>query len=166
MSFDFSSIESRALELLPPRNEAGRSLQLICDLLRDEVPHYDWVGFYFAVPQQRMLALGPFAGTPTEHTRIPYGRGICGQTAESLEVLVVPDVSAADNYLSCSIETKAEIVVPLFLGNTFIAEIDIDSHTANPFSTEDEVFLTRLAAAVAPHVTAVFDPGYDGNTPE
>ena len=155
---DFRGLERRALELLPPRNEAGSGLQLICELLRDEVPRYDWVGFYFAVPRQHLLVLGPFAGTPTEHVRIPYGRGICGQAAESLGTVVVPDVSAAENYLSCSLETKAEIVVPVFLHDTFIAEIDIDSHTAGPFGPEDEAFLSRLARAVAPHLPAVFHP--------
>ncbi len=158
MSVDFSTLERRAVELLPPANDAGKAFHLICTLLKDEVPHYDWVGFYFAVPEQRLLALGPFAGAPTEHTRIPYGRGICGQSAVSEQTFVVPDVNAAENYLSCSAETRAEIVVPVFHNGAFVAEIDIDSHSRDPFSSADEEFLTRLAAAVAPFVRDVFDP--------
>ncbi len=158
MSIDFNTLEQKVCDLLPPAKEPGQSLQLICDLLCRQVPHYDWFGFYFAVPDKRLLVLGPFCGDPTDHTQIPYGRGICGQSAESLETFIVPDVSAAENYLSCSIKTKAEIVVPIFLDGSFVGEIDIDSHTRDPFTAEDEPFLRRIAALVAPHIPAVFDP--------
>lgn len=159
MSIDFKSLEQRVQQLLPPAKEAGQSLQLICDLLCRQVPHYDWFGFYFAVPEKRLLVLGPFCGAPTDHTQIPYGRGICGQAAESLSTFTVADVNQATNYLACSVETKAEIVVPVFLNGEFIAEIDIDSHTRDPFTEADEPFLRRVAEMVAPHIRAVFDPG-------
>lgn len=158
MSTDFDNLEARIEALLPPVNAPDRALQSVCDLLCTEVPHYDWVGFYFAVPRARLLVLGPFCGAPTEHTRIPYGRGICGQSAETLDAFVVPDVTAAENYLSCSVETRAELVVPVFLDDGFIAEIDIDSHVRDPFGPADEPFLRRIGALVAPHVPAVFDP--------
>ncbi len=155
---DFTTLDRRAAALLPPAHPPGAALRLICELLQAEVPHYDWVGFYFAVPAQRMLALGPFAGEPTEHVRIPYGRGICGQSAETEDTFIVPDVSAAENYLSCSVATKAEIVVPVFLNGRYVAQIDIDSHTQDPFGPEDEPFLKRLAEMVAPYVPEVFNP--------
>ncbi len=158
VSVDFNTIEQKAKQLLPPAKEAGQSLQLICDLLCEQVPYYNWTGFYFAIPDKRILVLGPFCGEPTEHTQIPYGRGICGQSAESLETFVVPDVSVAQNYLSCSAKTKAEIVVPVFLNGRFVAEIDIDSHNREPFGPEDEPFLRRIAEHVAPHIPSVFDP--------
>ena len=157
MSIDFNSLERKVTQLLPPAKESGQSLQLISDLLCRQVPHYDWFGFYFAVPAKRLLVLGPFCGEPTDHTQIPYGRGICGQSAENLETFTVPDVSTAENYLSCSVKTKAEIVVPIFLENSFIGEVDIDSHTRDPFTDEDELFLRRVAELVAPHIPAIFD---------
>lgn len=158
VSIDTNSLKPKVSALLPPQKEAGQSLQLICDLLRRQVAHYDWFGFYFAVPTRRVLVLGPFSGTPTEHTQIPYGKGICGQSAETLDTFAVPDVSIAENYLSCSVDTKAEIVVPVFLDGRFIAEIDIDSHTRDPFGPKDEPFLQWLGDQVAPHIPTVFDP--------
>ncbi|MEX2442335.1 MAG: GAF domain-containing protein [Alkalispirochaeta sp.] len=133
---------------------AARSvgLQLVCDLLQREVPHYDWFGFYIAVPEERMLVLGPYQGASTDHVRIPYGRGICGQAAERMDTCVVDDVSAQDNYLACSIHVRSEIVVPVFSGDTVIAEIDIDSHTAAAFTGDDRAFLEKLAVSVAPHI--------------
>ena len=85
----------------------------ICTLLNENISHYNWVGFYFANHDTQTLHLGPYVGEPTDHTVIPFGKGICGQVAVSNETFVVPDVWEQDNYLACSLETKAEIVVPI-----------------------------------------------------
>ncbi|WP_298503729.1 GAF domain-containing protein [uncultured Maribacter sp.] len=116
-------------------------LKEICVLLKESVSYYDWVGFYFKNGDKNELKLGPYAGAPTDHTIIPFGKGICGQVAESNENFVVPDVQAQDNYIACSITVKAEIVIPLFKDGKNIGQIDIDSNTPNPFSKKDERFL-------------------------
>lgn len=145
-------------ELLSADASSGTRLQRICNLLADRVPHYDWFGFYITVPGRRELALGPFSGEPTEHVRIPFGRGICGQAAEREETFVVQDVGAADNYLSCSIHVKSEIVVPVFGDGTVIGEIDIDSHVKEPFTEADTLFLESLAERVSPLVSDIMPP--------
>ena len=122
-------------------DDPQEKMQAICDLLKESVPYYDWVGFYFRNGDKEELKLGPFAGTPTDHTIIPFGKGICGQVAVSNENFVVPDVAAQDNYIACSISVKSEIVVPLFKDGENIGQIDIDSDTADPFTEEDERFL-------------------------
>ncbi|QCX02239.1 GAF domain-containing protein [Aggregatimonas sangjinii] len=124
-------------------------LQSICDLLQNTVPSYDWVGFYFKNGDKDELKLGPYTGEPTDHTIIPFGKGICGQVAVSNKNFVVPDVSAQDNYIACSITVKAEIVVPLFVNGQNIGQIDIDSNTPDPFTEEDERFLEFVNAQVA-----------------
>lgn len=121
----------------------------ICELLRSEVPYYDWVGFYFRNGDKEELKLGPYAGAPTDHTIIPFGKGICGQVAVSNQNFVVPDVAAQDNYIACSITVKAEIVVPLFVNGENVGQIDIDSNTPDPFSEEDERFLEFINEKVA-----------------
>lgn len=124
-------------------------LQKICQLLSDEISYYNWVGFYFKNGDKNELKLGPYVGAETDHTIIPYGKGICGQVAESNETFVVPDVYAQDNYLACSIDTKAEIVVPIFKDGENIGQIDIDSHTINPFTAEDEKLLDYICERVS-----------------
>lgn len=124
-------------------------LQELCDLLKSEVPYYNWVGFYFRNGRKEELKLGPYAGAPTDHTLIPFGKGICGQVALSNRNFVVPDVSAQDNYIACSIHVKSEIVVPLFVNGENIGQIDIDSETPDPFSPEDERFLEFVNGEVA-----------------
>ena len=121
----------------------------ICELLRSEVPYYDWVGFYFRNGDKEELKLGPYAGAPTDHTIIPFGKGICGQVAVSNQNFVVPDVAAQDNYIACSITVKAEIVIPLFVNGENVGQIDIDSNTPDPFSEEDERFLEFINEKVA-----------------
>lgn len=121
----------------------------ICELLKAEIPYYTWVGFYFKNGDKNELKLGPFAGEPTDHTIIPFGKGICGQVAVSNQNFVVPDVKAQDNYIACSIHVKAEIVVPLFKNGENIGQIDIDSNVPDPFTEEDERFLEFVNEKVA-----------------
>ena len=124
-------------------------LQKVCQLLHDEVAHYNWVGFYFRNGEKEELKLGPYVGAETDHTIIPFGKGICGQVAVSNETFVVPDVSAQDNYLSCSIKTKSEIVVPIFKNGENIGQIDIDSHVIDPFTDTDEELLNYVCEKVS-----------------
>lgn len=125
------------------------SLQAICDFLKKEIKYYNWVGFYFMNDEDQMLHIGPYAGAETEHTQIPYGKGICGQVAVSGKTFTVQDVKEQDNYIACSIETKAEIVVPIKREGKVIGQIDIDSHYAEPFTEEDEKLLEQICALVA-----------------
>ncbi|WP_418602937.1 GAF domain-containing protein [Hwangdonia sp.] len=121
----------------------------ICQLLEHHIDYYNWVGFYFADIYKKELHLGPYVGEPTDHTVIPFGKGICGQVALSNQNFVVPDVAAQDNYIACSITVKAEIVVPIFVNGKNIGQIDIDSNTADPFTEADERFLEFVCTQVA-----------------
>ena len=121
----------------------------ICELLSNSIDYYNWVGFYFANTETKTLHLGPYVGAATDHTVIPFGKGICGQVAVSNENFVVPDVAAQDNYIACSFTVKSEIVVPLFVNGENIGQIDIDSHVLNPFTEEDERFLEFVNQQVA-----------------
>jgi GAF domain-containing protein len=124
-------------------------LKGVCQLLQDNLEAYDWVGFYFANHKEKTLHLSAYVGEPTDHLTIPFGKGICGQVAESNSNFVVPDVSSQDNYIACSITVKAEIVVPLFIDGVNVGQIDIDSKTIDPFSVEDENFLIFVNEEVA-----------------
>ncbi len=121
----------------------------ICQLLEKNIAHYNWVGFYFKNGDKDELKLGPYVGAPTDHTIIPFGKGICGQVAVSNQNFVVPDVAAQDNYIACSITVKAEIVIPIFVNGENIGQIDIDSNTPDPFTQADERFLEFVCNKVS-----------------
>ena len=129
-------------------SESDQKLQNICDHLQASIPHYNWVGFYFMNNTQQQLEIGSYAGKRSEHTTIPYGKGICGQVAISGETFFVQDVEKEENYLACSFETKSEIVVPMFKDEQLIGQIDIDSHSLNPFTAEDEKLLKEICRMV------------------
>ncbi len=124
-------------------------LQKICRILQEEIPHYDWVGFYLPDDAEQNLELGPYVGAPTEHTRIPYGKGICGQVAEAGRTYVIQDVRTEDNYLACSLDVLSEIVVPILKDDHFVGELDIDSHAASPFTEADERLLEGICQRLA-----------------
>ncbi|MBS9461984.1 GAF domain-containing protein [Flagellimonas sp. 389] len=145
-----ASLKPKVVEILSQNEKSAENrLDKLCQLLKSTIDYYDWVGFYFKNGDKNELKLGPYAGEPTDHTIIPFGKGICGQVAVSNENFVVPDVAAQDNYIACSITVKAEIVVPLFKNGANIGQIDIDSNTPDPFTEEDERFLEFVNEKVA-----------------
>ncbi|WP_294314755.1 GAF domain-containing protein [uncultured Chryseobacterium sp.] len=145
-----SELKKRLSSILEsPKHNTEEKLEKVCHLLDQEISYFNWTGFYFKNGDKDELKLGPYVGAPTDHTIIPYGKGICGQVAISNETFVVPDVHEESNYLSCSIDTKAEIVVPIFKDGQNIGQIDIDSHTINPFTDEDRELLEWLCNEVA-----------------
>ena len=145
-----SEIKKRLSVILEsPNQKAEDQLRKICNLLDQEKDYFNWTGFYFRNGDKEELVIGPYVGAKTDHTVIPFGKGICGQVAVSNETFVVPDVSLQDNYLSCSIDTKSEIVVPIFKDGKNIGQIDIDSHKTDPFTKEDREMLEWLCGEVA-----------------
>lgn len=138
----FEELKPKVTEITSNSNTSREEkLLIICELLITAIDYYNWVGFYFANHETKTLHLGPYVGAETDHTVIPFGKGICGQVAVSNANFVVPDVAAQDNYIACSFTVKSEIVVPLFVNGQNIGQIDIDSHVLNPFTEEDERFL-------------------------
>jgi len=150
MNMNFETLKPKITEITSnPTISRENKLLSICKLLSDSIEYYNWVGFYFRNGQKEELILGPYVGAPTDHTVIPFGKGICGQVAVSNTNFVVPDVSAQDNYIACSFTVKSEIVVPLFVNGENIGQIDIDSHVINPFTEADELFLEFVNAEIA-----------------
>ena len=147
---NFEDIKPKVKEVLSQDNlTRDKKLKNLCQLLHDTIEYFNWVGFYFANHENKTLHLGPYVGAATDHTTIPFGKGICGQVAVSNENFVVPDVVAQDNYIACSFTVKSEIVVPLFVNGENIGQIDIDSHVLNPFTEADERFLEFVNQEVA-----------------
>jgi GAF domain-containing protein len=137
---NLEAIKQKVVHIIAQKSAVSEKRQAVCDLLRSEIAHYDWVGFYFHNDNEELI-LHEFSGTATEHTKIPFGKGICGQVALSDENFVVQDVSEQDNYISCGLEVKSELVVPIFKNGKNIGQIDIDSHQLAPFTKTDEQFL-------------------------
>lgn len=146
----FASIRTDVDKLLATGGSLERKLEEISTLLANEIDYYDWVGFYLVEEEgSEELVLGPFVGAETEHVRIPFGKGICGQAAETGGTIIIQDVTKVTNYLSCAPDVASEIVVPIFCEGKIVGELDIDSHELGPFSWEDRELLEYICAALS-----------------
>jgi len=153
MTSNTTQIEEVRKELPRLSSEARSADQLMEDITRllfDKMLKYNWVGFYMLEPgaEPPMLVLGHFQGAMTPHTRIPLNQGICGAAASSGKTVIVDDVRSDPRYLACSVETKSEIVVPVFVGGQVAGELDIDSHFPAAFGFEDRELVEYCAQLV------------------
>lgn len=146
---------SRELDALAAASASADALMdSIAGLLHEKLAHYNWVGFYLMKREacHEVLVLGPYRGAPTPHIRIPLHEGICGAAASSGKTVVVDDVNADPRYLACSLETKSEIVVPVFVRGRVFGELDIDSHAPSAFGPEDRALCEHVASVVGKYL--------------
>ncbi|WP_251359843.1 GAF domain-containing protein [Kangiella sp. TOML190] len=113
------------------------------------LPGLNWAGFYLVNPKNlEALILGPYQGK-VACVHIPFGRGVCGVAAASLETQLVQDVHAFAGHIACDSETNSEVVVPMIVdtasGNKELKGVlDIDSPEFKRFDQEDADGLTKL----------------------
>lgn len=117
----------------------------------------DWIGVYFKASfllneNSTDLVLGPFIGEPTDHIRISIDKGFCGMAIRENRVVNITDVTKGDTHIACSLETRSEIVIPLFNndGESF-AELDIDNNELNAFTKDIEENLIKLCKDFPPY---------------
>ncbi len=122
-------------------------LQLVATRIRESGPPY--TGVYLYMVHGDELVLEAFDGRPTDHTRIPIGKGICGRAVAERQDINVPDVSVAEDYLACSIETRSELVVLIRRHDEILGQIDIDSDVSNGFTDVEHDAVKQVADALA-----------------
>jgi GAF domain-containing protein len=143
-------VRNQLTELAQTVPSSQELMQAMVKVLHERMLQYNWVGFYLleSGAQPPMLVLGAFEGAMTPHTRIPLNQGICGAAASSGLTVVVDDVNQDPRYLACSLETKSEIVVPVFVRGKVVGELDIDSHFAAAFTAEHQELVQHCARLV------------------
>jgi L-methionine (R)-S-oxide reductase len=141
-----TTAQTKSTDLIPALDNLAKTatsaealMKGIVALLHEKLTRYNWVGFYMLQRESGVdiLVLGPFKGTNTPHVRIPLNQGICGAAASTGKTIVIDDVNADSRYLACSLETKSEIVVPVFAHGKVVGELDIDSHFHAAFGPDD-----------------------------
>ncbi|MFI5385421.1 MAG: GAF domain-containing protein [Fimbriimonadales bacterium] len=137
----------RIVALVTASHLAGAELRKLTMQALDRLPGYDWCGVYRLEGDDLML--DAFVGEETDHTRISVGVGVCGTAVAENSNQVIPDVRGLSNYLSCSVQTRSEIVVLIRHAGEVLGQIDVDGHEVGAFDTSDEAFLERLAEILA-----------------
>ncbi|HET9570061.1 MAG TPA: GAF domain-containing protein [Bacteroidales bacterium] len=110
-----------------------------------EAFQFFWVGFYLV--QGEELVLGPFQGS-LACTRIKKGRGVCGKSWETRQIILVPDVNLFPGHIACSSLSRSEMVVPIFKNNEVVGVLDVDSDQLDDFNQTDAHYLEKLAVMI------------------
>jgi L-methionine (R)-S-oxide reductase len=152
MPANYQTLADELTNLANSADNAEHLMTMIVERLQELMPHYNWVGFYMLDEAgngaEPMLVLGPYVGADTPHKRIPLHQGICGAAVSSAQTVVVDDVNSDPRYLACSLETKSEIVAPVFVKGKVIGELDIDSHQPAAFTADDRQLVEHCASLV------------------
>lgn len=156
MTTRIDEVRNEITQLADSAPSAQELMRAMVKLLHHRMLKYNWVGFYMLEPgaEPPMLVLGAFEGAMTPHTRIPLNQGICGAAASSGQTVIVDDVNKDPRYLACSLETKSEIVVPVFANGKVVGELDIDSHFPAAFTSEHQDFVQHCAMLVGKKLEA------------
>jgi len=151
MPANYQTLADEVTQLANSAHSAEHLMTMIVERLQDLLPHYNWVGFYMVEEgdgAEPMLVLGPYVGAETPHKRISLHQGICGAAVSSAQTVVVDDVNSDPRYLACSIQTKSEIVAPIFVNGKVVGELDIDSHLPAAFTEDDRQLVEHCASLV------------------
>jgi GAF domain-containing protein len=144
-------IAAAADALISGEPDAVANMANVAALLFESLPELNWAGFYRNVGGE--LVLGPFQGRAA-CIRIPFGKGVCGAAAASLEPQLVDDVDAFPGHIACDSESRSELVVPLVHGGELIGVIDLDSPRLGRFEEADLAGCLELARLLAPRLAA------------
>lgn len=152
------SLTDELTNLAASAANADHLMTMIVERLQERLKHYNWVGFYLLdegeTDREPMLVIGPYVGAETPHKRIPLNQGICGTAVSSAQTVIVDDVNSDPRYLACSIETKSEIVAPVFVNGKVVGELDIDSHIPAAFTDYDRQLVEHCASLVGRYLEA------------
>jgi L-methionine (R)-S-oxide reductase len=156
MPTNYQQLAKEFTTLAKAADDVEGLMSSIVGRLQERLQHFNWVGFYMIENgrpgQEPMLVLGPYVGAETPHKRIPLNQGICGAAVSTGQTVVVDDVNADPRYLACSIETRSEIVAPVFVKGIVVGELDIDSHTPAAFTEEDRKLVEHCATLVGDYL--------------
>lgn len=135
-------------EYVKTDNQIVSNLANISSILYNQIEDLNWVGFYLADNDKQELYLGPFQGLQAT-TNIKYQNGVCGHCATTKETIVVPDVHCFEGHIACDLNSKSEIVVPVFdkSGNLY-AVLDVDSPIVNRFTEKEQQFFEEIAELI------------------
>jgi len=131
--------------------DAVANMANVAALLFESLPDLNWAGFYRNVGGE--LVLGPFQGRAA-CIRIPFGRGVCGASAASLEPQLVEDVHAFPGHIACDSASRSELVVPLVDDGALLGVIDLDSPSPARFDSADLAGCLELARLLAPRLAS------------
>jgi GAF domain-containing protein len=145
----YADLRSQLQGLLSGETDLIANTANFSSLVFNTMPGLNWAGFYFLKGEE--LVLGPFQGKPA-CIRIKKGRGVCGTTVVEGKSIVVHDVHAFPGHIACDVNSRSELVVPVFAHGQIVGVFDLDSPLIGRFDDVDaqgvESLVRVLEAAI------------------
>jgi L-methionine (R)-S-oxide reductase len=148
---DYTQLNQILDSLLEGETNPIANFSNAASLLNYFLDDVNWVGFYLYEEETNQLVLGPFQGLPA-CVRIDNGSGVCGTAFKDRQPLLVDNVHDFPGHIACDAQSNAEIVLPIYHGNTPIGVLDIDSPLLSRFSLRDKEGLTEFVETLKKHL--------------
>ena len=141
----YEEVANEIYAVLSGETNVTARMATLASMLADAFPAFIWTGFYLVDPgRPGELVVGPYQGK-LGCLRIPFGKGVCGVSAQFRQTQVIEDVHAYPGHIACDTRSNSEIVVPVFNPEMeLIGVLDIDSADYGTFDTVDAAALERL----------------------
>ena len=155
----YAELTEAAAALVAGEPDPIANMANVAALLWESLPELNWAGFYRNVGGE--LVLGPFQGRPA-CIRIPFGKGVCGVAAATLEPQCVADVHAFPGHIACDAASRAELVVPIVAGGRLVGVLDLDSPVPGRFDQEDVAGCVKLIQRLETALAGMAEEGAKG----
>jgi L-methionine (R)-S-oxide reductase len=155
----YAELTEAAVALTAGEPDPIANMANVAALLWESLPELNWAGFYRNVGGE--LVLGPFQGRPA-CIRIPFGKGVCGAAAATLEPQCVADVHAFPGHIACDAASRAELVVPILAGGKLVGVLDLDSPVPGRFDQEDVAGCVKLIQRLKTALAGMAEEGATG----
>ncbi|MDW8049108.1 MAG: GAF domain-containing protein [Nitrososphaerota archaeon] len=120
-------------------------MKIFCKVLKEHIPYFFWIGFYFN--RGSLLELGPSMGPPA-CAQIPL-TGVCGRAVKTKKPIIVPDVDRFPGHIACDPRSRSEIAIPLLNERgEVVAVLDVDSDKVESFDEVDLKWLEMIIGEV------------------
>ncbi|MEH7612168.1 GAF domain-containing protein [Gottfriedia acidiceleris] len=139
----YNTLTAQVRALIDGEHNLIANLANTSALLNQFLHQINWVGFYLKDGDRNELVLGPFVGLPS-CVRIPYGKGVCGTSAQTKTVQRIDNVHDFPGHIACDAASNSEIVIPLIQNGEVIGVLDIDSPEFNRFDETDQKYLQAI----------------------
>jgi putative methionine-R-sulfoxide reductase with GAF domain len=112
--------------------------------------HYYFVTFAWADHEEGVLKDWYFLPKfDKDVPSIPFSQGITGRAVRTGKAVIVNSTAEDPDYVTVFEEVQSEVVMPIRIGETIVAIIDLQSDRLNAFDDSDLMILETLANAIS-----------------
>ena len=142
----YSRIYKQLKDLLTLTKDPLARMASVCAVLHHKMDYFFWTGFYLL--KEGKLVVGPYQG-PVACQELEKDKGVCWAAVNSGAPVLVADVHAFPDHISCDSRSLSEITLPVYDDQGHIVAVfDVDSDQKNAFTQVDQGALSEIMALI------------------